>query len=376
MRKLSLPGRFEGVIALYWTAPIQGLVSYLGRVAVLVVLGGLLIFTWRSAAPLTLQGQNPLAECADVGFSTEQSFISNGPRPADGDPFISDGDLLSPRGTVCARNRDLTAIFAPAGTPALPDLGLDAADVIDVDKKLVAFSTEIDAPNGAFRSGDLLLTNGAVIPNKALVAAFGVNFDVGLDEVKFVGSQDKVLSFLDFAKGKSRSGWLDPPTLLRDELKRYNVDIWFSTEETTRTPNHTPIFLDGDILSAQTGVVMVHQADLLPPSVPAGIPARGVDFGVDAFAVSCNGDRNSVRFSTEITYHDPLSPALHFTDGDLLALGGAIVYRNKDLVQAFKPAALDLGLDAITFPADRARCVPQALSFKTLLPLVLKLFSR
>jgi hypothetical protein len=53
------------------------------------------------------------------------------------------------------------------------DLGLDAADVIDAEGYLAAFSTELDSPNtGQFTGGDLLTTQGFVIPNVALTHRF------------------------------------------------------------------------------------------------------------------------------------------------------------------------------------------------------------
>jgi hypothetical protein len=108
----------------------------------------------------------PLA-CEELAFSTEEDFWTHGPVP-DGGPYISDGDLLSTNNLVCARNLDLVGDF-----DVMADLGLDAADVIDAEGSLVAFSTELDSPNtGQFTSGDLLTTNGVIIPNVALTHRF------------------------------------------------------------------------------------------------------------------------------------------------------------------------------------------------------------
>lgn len=66
------------------------------------------------------------------------------------------------------------------------DLGLDAADVVNASTSLVAFSTELDSPNaGQFTAGDLLATNGTIIPNIALTDPFTVGYDIGLDSVHF-----------------------------------------------------------------------------------------------------------------------------------------------------------------------------------------------
>ena len=49
------------------------------------------------------------------------------------DPYVSDGDLLSITGDVCARNADLLRAF-----DVKTDLGLDAVDILDVERRLVA----------------------------------------------------------------------------------------------------------------------------------------------------------------------------------------------------------------------------------------------
>lgn len=319
---------------------------------------GLVLLIGQADRPALAVGRDQLAQCRTAAFSTEQSFYMQDGEPVDGNRWISDGDLLAPAGFVCARNADLTQVFSPTGG-RLPDLGLDAADVLNVDDYLVAFSTDIDGPNNAFKSGDLLITNGAIIPNIALVAPFFAAvsqppYDVGLDEVKLVGSEDNIRAFIDFAKEVPRAAWLESPGRLRDELTRYKIDIWFSVEETALTPNFTPIFLDGDLLAA-TGSIIVHQGDFFPLAIPAGLPTRGVDFGLDAFAITIprNADRatlvRSLVFSIEISYTSEEPPLFDFTDGDVLRYGtAAIVNKNYDLIQAFNPAAKDLGLDALS----------------------------
>jgi hypothetical protein len=106
--------------------------------------------------------------CGDAAFSTEEDFVTQGPTPPDGDTRISDGDLLSTNHVICARNDDLVGPFDVSA-----DLGLDAADVVDVESAVVAFSTELDSPNtGQFTAGDLLAAGGVVIPNVALTHRF------------------------------------------------------------------------------------------------------------------------------------------------------------------------------------------------------------
>jgi len=264
-------------------------------------------------------GESPSlpAECKEFAFSVEQHFITQGPSPPDGNPIISDGDLLGPNCIVCARNSYLLQ-----GFDVRVDLGLDAVDVIDVERSLVAFSTELDSPNpGQFTAGDLLATNGVRIPNIALTYAFGVGYDIGLDALHFIGDMRMIVAFLDEASRWSRERWLANPDALVGMLRQYEMDIWFSTEENGPLPAQLT-FLDGDLLSARgDGVIVAANSALLPASAPAGIPARGVDFGLDAVTAGRTAKRELIQFSTEIL-HDG-RPA--FTDGDLLRYGDSVV---------------------------------------------------
>lgn len=180
-----------------------------------------------------------------------------------------------------------------------------------------------------------------------------------------------IIAFLDFAKTKKRGDWLLQPDLLQTELKRHNIDIWFSTERSALTPNNAIIFLDGDLLSAM-GTIVVHQADLLPPSVPAGLPFRGVDFGLDAFAVRRDGNVKKLLFSTEIGYRPEKTegPAPSFTDGDVLSLGDGVVKKNWDLIKHFNPATNDLGLDALFLGETPPPRIPNIQSMCGGLPVV------
>ena len=72
---------------------------------------------------------NPLAWCKRGCFSTEEDFMMRKGEPYDGNPYISDGDLLSFSGQVCARNADLLNAHYDGTPPA--DLGLDAVDIVD-----------------------------------------------------------------------------------------------------------------------------------------------------------------------------------------------------------------------------------------------------
>ena len=138
-----------------------------------------------------------LSNCQGGAFSTEEDFMMQRGEPYDGNPYISDGDVLSPTGQLCARNRELLARF-----DVREDLGLDALhlmpNLLGENEHVVAFSTELDDPNGNFTAGDLLFTTGAILRNEVLVKPFGIPNNVGLDGVDIVGSDDAVRRLVIF----------------------------------------------------------------------------------------------------------------------------------------------------------------------------------
>jgi len=281
--------------------------------------------------------------CQELAFSTEEDFMS-------GETVISDGDLLGILAGevtdcgICARNIDLVG-----GFDVTADLGLDAADVIEAaaDPLLIAFSTELDSPNNGptaiqFTAGDLLATNGVVIPNRALTAYWRVPYDIGLDAVHFVGEPAQITAFLGEAARFPRGEWLQNLEMLPGMLSQYAIDIWYSTEGTYAGIESG--FLDGDLLSVLSGMV-ASNATMLPPTVPAGIPSRGVDFGLDAATADREGTLLWVNhFSTEILFDGEPS----FTEGDVLQAGGGVAATNLDLIGCFRPATKELGLDALS----------------------------
>jgi hypothetical protein len=297
-------------------------------------------------SPLAGKATVVMEPCKDLAYSTSEDFITRGPVPPDGNSAISDGDLLGANCGICARNADLLTVF---DLNANHDLGLDAVDVIDVDGFLVAFSTELDSPNqGQFKAGDLLTTSGVVIPNQALTYGFNqgeIQVDLGLDGVHFVGAVENIQAFLSDASGFSRADWLDPLDRLAGMLIEREIDIWFSTEGTPG-PVTRPLFLDGDVLSvllAFSGNIVAPNSGLLPTTVPAGIPDRGVDFGLDALTSIRTIGNAFIHFSTEILYANKVN----FTDGDVLLFDNGLVYTNASLVGCFEPNANMLGLDAL-----------------------------
>jgi hypothetical protein len=282
--------------------------------------------------------------CAGLVFSTEEEFLSQGTKPVDGNPIISDGDLIARNLTtgvtrVCARNRDLVHHF-----DVREDMGLDAVDVIFAEKGIIAFSTELDSPHGNFTDGDILFPNGVVIPNAVLMHRFKLRDNMGLDGVHFTGEQDAIIRVVEAARSMGRDLLMKEPGKLLNVMKELGVDIWFSVEGTGLSAN-APGILDGDILSAVSGSKVVPQNLLLDPPIPAGIPSRGVDFGVDAISSSRKGSRKHLLFSTEILYRRRSSS---FTDGDLLRLGGVVAIKHETLVKPLEPAADFLGLDAVS----------------------------
>jgi len=297
------------------------------------------------ARPATGQASTMPLPCQELAFSTEEDFVTTGPEPPDGNPVISDGDLLSSftdgSGNVvpvlCARNVELLHDTFDVGV----DLGLDAVDVVSAEAPLVVFSTEFNSPNaGQFTHGDLLVTNGVIILNQALAAPWKTSYDLGLDAVHVTGTPDEIIRFLDEAAQLVQPVDAAELTTLLD--KAPTIDILFSTEGTYVVVG-APGFLDGDLLSARTGTVVAAQKDLPPAVAPAGIPSDGVDFGLDAATMPRLFDVQQLRFSTEILYRNTVA----FTDGDELRYGAGVVVTNGDLLAPFQPAARELGLDAL-----------------------------
>jgi hypothetical protein len=289
-----------------------------------------------------------------IYFSTEEEFITQGPTPPDGNTVISDGDLLTAVGSVYMRNAELVAKFFDTSDEqkfTRFDYGLDAADVIIEQEQVVAFSTELDHPLEKFTEGDLLISTGTVIPNQALLIKFEIPYDtnMGLDAVHFIGEPESIVDFIRQTEGTPRDEWLEKPGMLIEILESFQVDIWISTEGTS--PYTQLGFLDGDLLSVVGGSIVISNHDALPPSIPAGIPDRGVDFGMDAFTQALADEQTDRRimdlFSTEI---DEFS--MPFTDGEVIQIGNGVIMKNIDLINAFEPVTDNLGLDALAIPVD------------------------
>ena len=124
------------------------------------------------------------APVREIWFSTASSFkAAAGPEASN---MVQGGDLISTSGRIIKRNADL---FTSVGTfPPVPDLGLDAMDILPGGE--IAFSLESDITSntlGLLQHGDLLSTQGRILRrNQDLLAQFGLQPptpDVGLDAV-------------------------------------------------------------------------------------------------------------------------------------------------------------------------------------------------
>jgi hypothetical protein len=83
--------------------------------------------------------------------------------------------------------------------------------------------------------------------------------------------------------------------------------------------------------------------------VPAGIPDRGVDFGLDAVSAPRTPDAKAVRFSTEILHRTEVV----FNDGDILRAGNGVEIAHGDLIKPFEPLATFAGVDALSMRFER-----------------------
>lgn len=320
-----------------------------------IVLFVLLIVSFAvTINPAAAQDEPPfpnLGPCAAGAFSTEEDFMADAGVIPDGIPYISDGDLLSINGAVCARNRELFRKFK-----ARFDVGLDAVDILNFEKGIIAISSELDHFKGRFTDGDLLLTNGVIIPNRALTEAIPIRQNIGLDGVQFIGTQESIDRFVKTVTKKiGVPGYWDN-SRLRLLLARFEMDIWYSVEGTWTIPGDPITFiLDGDVLSARNGTIVAAQQNLLDAPVPAGIPQQGVDFGLDGLAASRAGVPQSIHFSLEITHRgDPL-----LTDGAVIQAGNnTVLFENEVLTAPFAPAAEFLGLDALYLPIGAGPDLP------------------
>ena len=258
------------------------------------------------------------APIREIWFSTTNSFrASAGPEASN---IVQGGDLISTAGRVVKRNSDL---FTSVGAfPPVPDLGLDAVDILPGGE--VAFSLRSDITSntlGPLQHGDLLTTRGRILRrNQDLLAQFGIQPptpDVGLDAVQ-VGDTGEIL---------------------------FSIPTNIFSERLSATVRR------GDLLSTN-GTIVRPNEQLLARFHPA---KPDNDYGLDALYVWPSGE---IWFSTEDGFDDSVLGSI--SSGDLLSDQGYIVFRNLELLDAFAPtnAPSDMGLDALYVITDATPPAP------------------
>jgi len=258
----------------------------------------------------------------EIWFSAAKNFHAGIWKPPTN--AISAGDLISSAGRVVKRNQTLTARLG--AMPIVPDLGLDAVDVLSGGEIAFSIAQDIFSETlGPLHNGDVLSDQGRVVTTYTdLIGAFGPEpppTDQGLDALQ----------------------------VLDDGEIYFSVRTNFFSEKLSRTIRR------GDLLSSR-GVVFKTNEQLIARFQPA-FPKD--DYGLDAFYVWPSGE---IWFATETgfagSHFDSYAP------GDLLSDQGYVVYRNLEVVSPFAPAEklADFGLDAlfvitdVTPPPPVARC--------------------
>lgn len=254
------------------------------------------------------------APLREIWYSTTSGFHP-GAQSRDTN-YVSGGDLITSGGRVVSRNHDLTARLGIM--PAVPEVGLDAADVLPGGE--IAFSIEQDIFSeslGPLHEGDVLSDRGRVLHGYTeLVGAFSPEppvADQGLDALQALTNGDLLFS----------------------------VERSFFSETLGRTVGR------GDLLSS-AGIIVKTNAELLARFSPA---APEKDYGLDAVWAWPSGE---IWFSVEEGFYGQ-----HFefyAPGDLLSDRGYVVFRNLELVADFAPLEelADFGLDALFIVTDMA----------------------
>jgi len=248
------------------------------------------------------------APLRELWFSTTKTLTAtNLPGP---DNVISPGDLISTRGRVVKRNTELVGRLGVM--PPAPDLGLDAVQVLRRGEILFSISDDIWSETlGPLRHGDLLSNRGAIVKrNRDLLAAFGVpatHADAGLDAIQVMPNGEILFSIrsnvvvnptLTLAHGDILSdrgvvvrthGELLAsfhPTVTNTDFGLDALcvlpggEVWFSVEDPF-IDNWLGAIRAGDLLSS-LGHRVFRDDQLLAAFGPA-VP--GVDYGLDAVFV-------------------------------------------------------------------------------------------
>lgn len=254
------------------------------------------------------------APLQDLWFSTANSLTSSLWNPPTNQ--VSGGDLLSIGGSVHKKNQELTARLGVLHTT--PDPGLDAVSALPSGEILFSMKRDVFSDlHGWLQHGDLVSDTGRLVRrNQDLYAAFSPMPsasmpDVGLDAVQVLDGGEIYFSIQDgiFSEGlgvllgkgdllsdrgsvvkfnRELLSRFHPPTKPHDYgLDAVHVwpsgEIWFSLEEGFQDSQLGPIQA-GDLLSDH-GSIVLRNLDMLNPFAPIEDLS---DFGLDALAVITN----------------------------------------------------------------------------------------
>jgi len=258
------------------------------------------------------------APIREIWFSTVSGFTTTAGQPPVN--YVEGGDLISTTGRVVKRNADL---FTSVGAyPPVPDLGLNAVDVLPGAEIAFALGSDISSTTlGQLQHGDLLSTKGRIIRrNQDLLAPFmtqPTTNDVGLDAVQVLD----------------------------------NGEILFSIATNVFSMQLDAMLQSGDLLSSNGAMVRTNQQLLahFKPFDPKN------DYGLKSLYVWPGGE---IWFSPETGFQDlvlgPIQP------GDLLSDQGYVVFHNLDLLKAFAPSSslTNFGLDALFIVSDATPSAP------------------
>ena len=256
------------------------------------------------------------APIRDLWFSTVHPMTS-GSTP---EPFrkVSAGDLLSWQGWQVKSNAQLTGRLGIK--PPVPDLGLDAVDVQPGGEIFFSMNEDVSSETlGSLEHGDVLSDGGRVVyRNRDLVTAFGPMLpipNVGLDALQV----------------------------------REGGEVYFSIESSFFSQRLGVKVQAGDLLSGSGSIVRTEKELLSRFHPEAGAGSGSTGIGLDAVYV---WPSEEIWFSTETGFRDAELGDIH--PGDLLSDQGYLVYRNRELVGAFRPLEelADFGLDALFIVTD------------------------
>ncbi|MBN1697341.1 MAG: hypothetical protein JW881_07490 [Spirochaetales bacterium] len=272
-------------------------------------------------------------------FSTDYPFTSGSLGN-----HVSDGDLLSSKGTILLTNSELISAFNLYPTFAEQKVGLDA--VIGPINHFSSEDGSMVTPYVLFSSktdilakenpghGDILNNFGRVVRrNIDLISPFGpmpVAQDTGLDALAVSRSPVTDEGSADIL---SEAAEIPPEKRI----------IVFSIKEGFFSEKLGVYIGPGDILTTD-GRIYKTGKDLLRNFNPLSVSIEG-SIDIDAVYILSNGE---IWFSTASGFRDAKLGYVGF--GDLLSENGRIILRNRDIVAPFNPIEdlADFGLDGIS----------------------------